>query len=543
MNTHNKLTSLRKFLFTRILGVTTLLLLSISFSIIYIVEAEQMRTLEKNTRDWANHIAQESAYYLIKNTEEARRLADEDLNVLLTSDFINYVHIYKKNDNETTFFTGYNKSIYFPAIPDKSTHLEELLTLKHQKNNIELAVKITHSTKLLGYVYIQTSKQYINDFNRKSILIGVFLFVLSFIIYLILAYVLNHKINHGIMTIVDSIQDIAHSKNYNSPIANQPLIELDFLAQNINILLNITLKHIKTKDEKHHQALSQNNKLTQKVQARTDALKTSNQELLATLEKLHQFQGQLVETKKMASLGDMVAGVAHEINTPIGLGVTASTLFSDRLLEIKNAFDDKTLKSSQLKSFLYDGEENINIICRNLDRAAQLITNFKKVAVDQSDVNTQALNVKTLLKHTSLTLKSKLTNHHIKLVIDCPENLVINSNPGAITQVFINLILNSIIHGFEDIPDGEINISVLYLNDQLHIHYQDNGIGINENIKDKVFEPFTTTKRGSGGSGLGLHLVYNIVTQALNGHIDLESEPHLGTKFNIIFPAPIVTNE
>ena len=245
----------------------------------------------------------------------------------------------------------------------------------------------------------------------------------------------------------------------------------------------------------------------------------------------------------MASLGDMVAGIAHEVNTPIGLGITASTLMSDRLGEIKQAFEDKSLKSSQLKKFLNQSEENISIIYRNLARAAKLISSFKQVAVDQSSVDTRVFNVKELLEEVLITLKGKLKKNHIKLTIDCPENLIVESKPGPINQILLNLILNSIIHGFENTPHGKININVIYLSEQLHICYKDNGIGINESIKAKIFEPFTTTKRGSGGSGLGLHLVFNIVTQALNGHIDFESSTGLGTTFNITFPALPVSEQ
>jgi signal transduction histidine kinase len=124
----------------------------------------------------------------------------------------------------------------------------------------------------------------------------------------------------------------------------------------------------------------------------------------------------------------------------------------------------------------------------------------------------------------------------VELTIDCPEDLIIESKPGPINQILINLILNSIIHGFENKPDGAITISVIYLSDQLHFVYKDDGIGIKDSIKTKIFEPFTTTKRGSGGSGLGLHLVFNLVTQALNGHIDFESSEGLGTTFNMTFP-------
>ena len=312
--------------------------------------------------------------------------------------------------------------------------------------------------------------------------------------------------------------------------------ELDILAQTINILLSRVESHIFKQNEIHQQALQQNNTLSEKVNARTDALKQSNQELLSTLEELHKFQAQLVETKKMASLGDMVAGIAHEVNTPIGLGITASTLLADRLHEISQSFDNKSLKSSQLKKFLVDSEENVSIIYRNLERSAKLISSFKKVAVDQSNADIRVFNVRELLEEVTLTLKTKTDLESVQLIINCPNELTVKSKPGPINQVLINLIINSIIHGFEHSDNGVIEISISYLDEKLHISYQDNGIGIDEKIKSRVFDPFTTTKRGSGGSGLGLHLVFNLVTQALNGKIDFKTSAERGTLFNIEFP-------
>jgi signal transduction histidine kinase len=544
MNKIKKLTSNRKFLLTSILGVASFGLIIILLSLIYVVEAEEKINLEKDTLAWANSLAQASVSYLIENQKDAKKKSHAKLKQLVTPDYINYIHLYRKSDdNKITYFTGFNKNIYFPSIPDKIDKIEQLSSLQYQQNHVELIVKIEQNKKILGYLYIQSSTKHIQDFREELILVSILLLLFGLLLAVALALVIKNKINLPIATLVESIQEISQSKDYSKRIDKLSIMEVDILAQNINILLNRTEKHINKKDEKHQQTLLQNSTLAEKVQARTDALKESNQELLSTLEKLHQFQSQLVETEKMASLGDMVAGIAHEVNTPIGLGVTASTLMNDRLKDIKQAFEDKSLKSSQLKKFLTQGEENIGIIYRNLERAAKLISSFKKVAVDQSSVDNRVFNVKELLEEVFITLKAKLHKSHVELVIDCPEDLIIESKPGPINQILINLILNSILHGFEDQPDGEITISVIYLSDQLHIIYKDDGIGIKESIKSKIFEPFTTTKRGSGGSGLGLHLVFNLVTQALNGHIDFESNEGLGTTFNITFPTLLVSEK
>ena len=183
-----------------------------------------------------------------------------------------------------------------------------------------------------------------------------------------------------------------------------------------------------------------------------------------------------------------------------------------------------------------DGSENIAIIYRNLNRAADLISSFKKVAVDQSSEDTRTFNVKELLNEVLLTLRPQLHSLPYIIDIDCPDSLNITSKPGPINQILINLIMNSVIHGFEGKDQGRISITVMSLSNQLNILFKDDGVGVNESIKHKVFEPFTTTKRGEGGSGLGMHLVYNLVTQALGGSILLNSELNQGVSIEINFP-------
>jgi signal transduction histidine kinase len=544
MNSIKKLTSSHRFILTSILVVSTLVLTTILASIIYITEKQGYIQLEESTAAWAKSLTKISIPYIQQHEKDAHEQLKEELKQLITSPDINYIHIYKKLENDhISYFSGYNKSVYFPSIPDKIDSIEQLENIKHQQNHIELILKIEQNQEHYGYLYIQSSNKALKSFISRLTFFAIALLIMGLIVFIVLAHKINKKINQPITTIIESVQKISQKKDFSQRITNLPLNELDVLARTVNVLLTRVESHIAKQNALHQQALEQNSNLTEKVNTRTDALKQSNQELLSTLEKLHQFQGQLVETEKMASLGDMVAGIAHEVNTPIGLGVTASSLLADRLQVIKESFEDQTLKSSQLKKFLTQGEENIDIIYRNLERAAKLITSFKKVAVDQSSADTRQFNVSQLLEEVTLTLKARINKANVQLTVDCPNNLIIESKPGPINQILINLIINSIIHGFEHKPQGAINISISYLSEQLHVNYQDDGIGIDENIKSRVFDPFTTTKRGSGGSGLGLHLVFNLVTQALNGHIDFESNADQGTLFTITFPVVLISDQ
>lgn len=542
MNSINKLTSSHRFILTNLLGVAAPILIIILASIIYITENQGKAQLEQNTAAWAKSLAKLSIPYLQQDENNAHEKLKDQLTQLITSPDINYIHIYKKLQNDhISYFSGFNKNAYFPSIADKINNIEQLSNVQHQQNYIEHIIKIEQNQMLYGYLYIQSNNKTLKRFISRLTFIAIACLIASLLLLTMLASFINKKINQPITTIIESVQTISQKKDFSQRIAKLPLFELDILARTINILLSRVESHIVKQNEIHQQALQQNNNLSEKVNARTDALKQSNQELLSTLEKLHQFQGQLVETEKMASLGEMVAGIAHEVNTPIGLGVTASTLLADRLNEITQSFEGKTLKSSQLRKFLIEGEENIGIIYRNLERAAKLISSFKKVAVDQSSADIRQFNVSELLEEVTLTLKAKIERENVQITLDCPKNLIVESKPGPIHQILINLIINSILHGFEHRSKGIINISIRYLSEQLHVNYQDDGIGIDENIKSRVFDPFTTTKRGSGGSGLGLHLVFNLVTQALNGHIDFKSNADHGTLFTITFPVTLVS--
>jgi signal transduction histidine kinase len=526
--------SLQRKLMIMIIGLIVLFVIisSIIIANLFINDAKEESAI--NTKHWAELIANTNSISLVNDNT---LLIDNYLSMLKHIPDISYVHIYKIFPSPTgiTFFTSYNKNKDVPTT-EKSNKTQELSSAKFSENIIELMVPIRHKDEIIGYVYIQTNTEHIQKiinsmFFRLSIII-----VLLILIANLVVMTLNRFITDPMSNISSKIQEISKHKRFNLRIDQMPFKELDILARNINILLNRAETQLTKLSDAKQLTYEQNQELEDKVNKRTQALKDSNNELLSTLEKLHQFQGQLVESEKMASLGDMVAGVAHEVNTPIGLGVTASTLLSDRLLEIKQAFEDKTLKSSHLKKFLIEGEENTAIIYRNLKRAAELITSFKKVAVDQTSEEARTFNIKQLLDEVLLTLAPQIKPLPYVINIDCPNELIVTSKPGPITQIIINLVLNSITHGFDERDHGVIEILVSISSEMLTIDYKDDGKGIDPSMLNKVFEPFTTTKRGSGGSGLGLHLVYNLVTQALGGKISFNSEIESGVHFKISLP-------
>lgn len=455
----------------------------------------------------------------------------------------NTVHIYHMNGDEVSVMSSYDKDYTgnqgIRQIPSQIKKKDRLQQPLITGNVIEVIQPINEDNIAIGYIYVQMDVQPLLSLKNTIYFSLAVCFIIVAAIGLIFALRLHSKIDVSITSLVSTVQKVSHKKAFELRCEVQPYQEFELLARNINIMLTRIEKHMKKQDDAEQQILKLNHELEDKVSQRTEALKESNEELLSTLEKLHQFQGQLVESEKMASLGDMVAGVAHEVNTPIGLGVTASTLLSDRLDEIKDAFEDKTLKSSQLKKFLNDGQENIGIIYRNLNRAADLISSFKKVAVDQSSEEDRQFLVSELIDEVILTLAPQLKTKPTLLDIDCPDHLLVTSKPGPINQILINLIVNSLVHAFEGQESDVISINIMVLSGQLHIQYRDNGKGVDDSVKHRIFDPFITTKRGEGGSGLGLHLVYNLVTQALGGSIQFESDIGKGVCFDIIFPVVV----
>jgi len=499
---------------------------------------------EQNITRWGDYIAQLSAEDL--NNDNNTELASK-LRAFTSVKIIHFIDVYKHyprnmEDEKSGIFASFhyqeshNESQNTRAVRLNQKEKELLKVPRITDDIIEYIAPIHYKNEIIGHIYLQIDRQQGNSFKNKLLLYLALVIFFLLILLILVVFKLEGIITAPLRHVSQKILDISQTKDYSMRLENMPYKEADIIARNMNNLLTRTERHITKLGLAEQQSLKLNIELEDKVNTRTAALKESNQDLLSTLEELHQFQDQLVESEKMASLGDMVAGVAHEVNTPIGLGVTASTLLSDRLEELKQAFDDKTLKSSQLKRFLTEGHENVGIIYRNLNRAAELISSFKKVAVDQSSEDIRQFNMAELLHEVLLTLAPQIRNTPYSIEFDCPDDLFIVSKPGPINQILINLILNSIIHGFENRDYGTINIHIMQLSEQLNVIYRDNGKGIDSSIRNKIFDPFTTTKRGEGGSGLGLHLVYNLVTQALGGTINLENDVEIGASFEINFP-------
>lgn len=273
-----------------------------------------------------------------------------------------------------------------------------------------------------------------------------------------------------------------------------------------------------------------------------EALEREKDEQKVLIAKLEQATNQLVQSEKLASLGSLVAGVAHELNTPLGNSLMVASAMEGRIDAFAQLLAEGALRKQALLDFIDYCRNAATLLQRNSQRAAGLIGNFKAIAVDQTSMRRRSFDLRQAIDEVLSALEPKLkyTGHHLE--VDVPSGIELESYPGPIEQIIANLVTNSLLHGFEGITAGTIRIRAEAIADgQVTLCYADNGVGISAADAKKVFDPFFTTKLGSGGSGLGLYIVYNLTTAVLGGSIKLSSAPHQGVRFE--FRLPLVAPE
>ncbi|MBK1837087.1 PAS domain S-box protein [Azospirillum sp. YIM B02556] len=277
--------------------------------------------------------------------------------------------------------------------------------------------------------------------------------------------------------------------------------------------------------------------VTREVEAE-NALRQSRDGAERALCELKATQASLIQAEKMASLGQLVAGVAHEVNTPIGITITGASQLQALIGELSDRHSANALKKSDFQRFLDDGMEMASLILSNSTRAANLVQSFKLVAVDQSSDERRAFLLRDyideLLRSLHPTYKARTA---LTVAVDCPADLELDGYPGALSQILTNLIMNALVHALDPEQTGRISIAACRKDgDMVELSVGDDGNGIAPEVLPKIFDPFFTTRRGSGGSGLGLHIVYNLVTGRLHGTIGVESRPGRGARFTLRFP-------
>ena len=237
----------------------------------------------------------------------------------------------------------------------------------------------------------------------------------------------------------------------------------------------------------------------------------------------------------MASLGGLVAGIAHEVNTPVGIGVTAASTLRSAAAALRSRFADNIMTRTDLEKFLAVADDGSRMILTSLERAADLVQSFKQVAVDQSSDQRRPFELKAYIEEVLLSLKPKLKTTKHRIELDCPGDIDTVTTPGALSQILTNLVVNSVTHAFDSGKSGLMKIEVRRDGEHVQLKFSDDGHGIPQEHLSRVFDPFFTTRRGQGGTGLGLHIVFNLVHQTLGGTIQVTSVPGSGTTFTIRF--------
>ena len=409
-------------------------------------------------------------------------------------------------------------------------------------DEIIITMPIIHNETRYGAIVFYVST---NEITAQLLVYAAFLILIVIALTLLSLFVIFKIQNYITTPIIDlakTAQEISLSENYALRAQKIYNDEVGNLYDDFNSMLDKIEQSARERDEaeaisRTYQAHLERitNELEERVKDRTIALQDS-------LDQLENAQSQLIESEKMSALGNLVAGVAHEVNTPLGISITAASIFKNEIKVIQDQINEEKLTKSALHNFIETITEADDILIKNLDRAALLIKNFKKISVDQSSEDIRDFELNSYMQEILTTFKSELRHRPVSLEIKFKDDAIsMHSYPGAIAQIVINMLQNTLVHAFDEQQEGKISIQTQKQGDKARIIFSDDGKGLDKSIADKIFEPFITTKRNEGGTGLGLNITYNLVTQQLKGTVRIDSEHKKGTSFIIEIPCELVS--
>ena len=393
---------------------------------------------------------------------------------------------------------------------------------------------VTSGEDALGWVFIRLELTLLEELLGRIGLVLLPLLVATVILAWLLASWLERLITRPAIELLRTAETIRQFKNYGVRARQLAHDELGQLTTAFNAMLDEVESHDAARTRIEAEIRELNDQLEAKVRTRTEDLQKSNQGLSQALERLQTAQDQLVEAEKMAALGGLVAGVAHEINTPLGICVTVSSHFHEQVVALRDAYE-RGIKRTDLERFLEDSEQAARLIETNLNRAAELVRSFKQVAVDQSTEGRRRFHLAGYLAEVLISLGPQLKRSKVRVSILGERTIEVDSYPGVFAQIITHLAMNAAMHAFDE-DGGEVTIQLNRRGSLLEMVFSDNGRGMDESVRQRVFDPFFTTRRGQGGSGLGLHIIYNQVTRQLGGTLRCESSPGQGTRFVLRVP-------
>ena len=508
-----------QLIFTFITISTIIILVVTYFNFITNIDQEKNSFIQ-NSLIQANLLADFTVSPLVFSDKDG---AKENLDKLKNDKNIQRVIIF---DNDRKTFAQYNPNNMQEPIKD----IKYPKIILEDKNNeflnygiLKITVPLKHKDEIYGILYLEKSTEIITQLLRKVFRdVLIFTFFLLIFIYFI-SIILSNYLLKPILFLASSTEEIASTQNYSTRVEYNSENEIGSLYKAFNKLLKDTENLTNTLEEK--------------VSIRTNELNLKTQELELSLRNLKETQQQLIESEKMSALGNLVSGIAHEVNTPLGNAITSSSIIEKETSYLIKEFDEGTLKRSTMEKKLLILNESTKLLNKTLNYASGLIKSFKQISVDQVTNDIRIFNIKQYIDDIFLTNHNKLKLIPVKIQIISEEDIMVKTSPGVIAQIFNNLIQNSIIHGFEDFKaEAKISVILETQDEYLIIKYIDNGCGINFDIKNKIFEPFITTKRNAGGTGIGLNIVYNLICQKLKGTIEVKSEENIETTFTIKIP-------
>ena len=455
----------------------------------------------------------------------------ESVNMLLSSlsvdGGVESAVVYKKHGlGDYQYFAHYSKSSLEPV--DGYAYERGPVKLWGE-GFFTLRLPILVDNEEVGRIIFKEDDNYLSGFIQTTMAYMLPVIFISMVLVWLVSRAVQNRLAAPLNQLTQAVHEVSYKQDYSKQVEIISNDEFGELGNAFNQMLAKLAEHDRFRVEKETEIIQLNADLEDKVYERTKELRSS-------LDNLKLTQQQLVEQEKMASLGELVAGVAHEINTPIGVGITAVSHMDESINRIQEAFESGKLTKKEFTDMLSAINESAEIIGSNLRRAADLVKAFKSVAVDQSSAELRQIELAGYINDilTSLRPKLKRTKHEISINITDPIDLY--CDPGVISQIITNLIMNSLNHAFLADEVGHITIAANITGETLHLTYSDDGQGIDEEILQRLFDPFVTTKRGQGGSGLGTHIIYNLVTQALGGRIQCISEVGQGSRFEITLP-------
>lgn len=383
---------------------------------------------------------------------------------------------------------------------------------------------------------INKKRNLLKEKNKNQLFWTIIISVIVFLVLFIFSLFLAKNIKDRFLKYKQNVEDKTLELNYLNEELELKVEERTKNLNYLNIKLKDTIKDLSKTKKDLITAEDIEQKMETKAHVQSKNLNYINKKLKDTVTDLLKTKKDLIIAEKMSTLGELVSSMTHEINSPLGVCITSASHLADESRRLITLHSEDKLTEKDFKNLTKSIEEISESLSLNLNNAKNLVSSFNNVAVDQATEDIREFNLKEYIHEILLALKSKTKKTNIDILVECEDNLIIKSYPGYLSQILTNFINNSILHGFVKNQKGTISIIINNFKDNIELIYSDNGKGIPIELKNRIFDQYFTTKKGSGGTGLGLYIVKEIVTEKLNGSIKINSSEKKGINFLISIP-------